>query len=166
MSKIVTALTLLLLAGCEGIDAEPAALTQTVVELHEDGTPPSIVVHELPRTADTVSGGTCPALFRYNFPPMKIYDGDGATGNTACFYGTGTIDLSTVPRAGGNTWQFATKAYTPGSWSGSFGGFLFYSGRLHPCSESFAATRMTLYQAGLCAQNATYLTLTSQTSLP
>jgi hypothetical protein len=149
----------LVLAGCDGMEpnANDPDVTETVVELHEDGRPPEITVN---RVAD-ISYGKC-YLINYHSPPMFIYD---AAGNSACFWGTGSVDLNTVPRAGGNTWWMATVSYAQGSWSGYFSGLLYYNYRFHPCTESFTASRTGKF-AGVCTQNSTYLTLTSQTYLP
>lgn len=158
IEKIGIALVALVFAHCGdvGPNADPE-VTETVVQLHEDGSPAEITVH---RVAD-ISYGGC-ALIRYNWPPMYIYDGEG---NYACFYGTGSIDLNTVPRAGGNTWMMATTSYTPGSWAGYFSGIRYYNYSFHACTESFTQTRNVRF-SGLCAQNSTYLTLSSQSYLP
>ena len=161
IEKIGLAITVLLLANCGGMESSDPNpnddVTETVVELHEDGSPPNIKVN---RVAD-IGYGSC-YLFRYNWPPMMVYD---ASGNSVCFSGTGSIDLNTVPRAGGNTWMMATSSYTPGSWAGYFSGIRYYNYSFHACTESFTPSRTGKF-AGLCAQNSTYLTLTSQTYLP
>jgi hypothetical protein len=171
--KTTACLFSLMLIGCAGAapEGEPV-FTETMVQLHDDA-PPEITVTRLPVSYETdeatgvavaraaITGySPCRAILcsRLNKTcPLIVDDFDG---NQACFVGTGTIALSSVPRGQGGNWQFSVGSYQPESLSGYFSGVSFTPGRLGaPCREYFNAWTSVAYP-GVCSGNATMVTQT------
>jgi hypothetical protein len=165
-----------LLVGCGGAYSDPDSqipfFTETFVHLGGTGAP-EIVVNRVPVAfeMDSAGGATvarpnalAACLQHYHYPATFLYDN---AGNSACLDGGGTFDLTTFPRGQGSNWGAATKAYTPGAWSGYFEAWPYYGGTLHHCTQGFTDTRqLEQALAGSCAEASTSLTQTTRTYLP
>jgi hypothetical protein len=171
----VTSVFALVLAGCAGAapdGAEPVeepVFTETMVKLHDDAAP-EISVVRLPTVYQTDETGVavaragitgyspCRAILcseQARTCPLIVADYDG---NVACFVGTGTIALSSVPRGAGGNWQFAVASYRAESLNGYFTGYSFVPGHFGTCHEYFSG--WTVPVPGTCSGNSTYVTQT------
>lgn len=171
LSVLFTTFTLF---GCAGAppDVDEPVFTETMVQLHDDA-PPEISVVRLPPSYETdpatgvavaragiTATSPCRAYLcsrLYKTCPLIVSDYDG---NTACFVGTGTIDLASVPRGQGGNWRFAIASYSPESYSGYLSGVSFTPGHLGaPCREYFNAWT-SVPSPGVCSGNSTQVTQT------